>query len=291
MGRKGKMKQNMDKETLIDLHTHSNLSPDGSDEPQVMASRAAELGIAHFALTDHIEVDEFGDGEWDYPAAIERTEPAYKAIRDEFAGRMNVYYGAELGQALYDLPTAEKILSEHNYDFVIGSVHRTEHYEHMSRIPDTEFDRKRVIKEYFDEMLSLAEWGKFSTLAHMTFLMRFVNIDTPNGLVVDKTERSQAAFDVHKPIIDKILETIVSKDIALEANSSGYRRGLGGPMAAAPFIKRYRELGGKMITVGSDAHQFCDVGCDISECYKLLRELGFSEVCVFEKKEPRFVKI
>lgn len=281
-------------ETLIDIHTHSNLSPDGRVTPRDMAARACELGIRHFALTDHIEIDEMKDGSrsgWDYRAAIARTEPVCGELQAEFAGRMNVYCAAELGQPLYDLPTAEEILRAHNYDFVIGSVHRTEHYEHMTKIPDTEFDRKRVIKEYFDEMLNLAEWGKFSTLAHMTFLMRFINIDTPAGLVTEKSLRSQAAFDTYKPIIDKILETIVRKDIALEANSSGYRRGLGGPMAAAPFIKRYRELGGRMITVGSDAHEVCDVGRDISECYKLLRELGFSEVCVFERKKPKFVKI
>lgn len=62
-------------------------------------------------------------------------------------------------------------------------------------------------------------------------------------------------------------------------------------MAGAEFLKRYKELGGKLITVGSDAHLAADVAADIPECYKLLRELGFSEVCVFEKKEPKFIKI
>lgn len=72
-----------------------------------------------------------------------------------------------------------------------------------------------------EEMLSLAEWGKFSIPAHMTFLLRFTGVDAPNGLVTDKTERSRAAFETHKPIINKILQTIISKEIALEANSSG----------------------------------------------------------------------
>ena len=140
-------------------------------------------------------------------------------------------------------------------------------------------------------MLNLVDWGKFCSLAHITFLLRFVNVDTPTGLVVDKAERPQAAYDTYKPIIDKILEIIVKKDIALEVNSSGYRRGLGGPMASAPFIKRYKELGGKMITVGSDAHQPSDIAKDIDKCYALLRDLGFNEICVFKKKEPVFIKI
>ncbi|MDE6727296.1 MAG: hypothetical protein K2J80_05080, partial [Oscillospiraceae bacterium] len=148
-----------------------------------------------------------------------------------------------------------------------------------------------VMIEYWEDMLNLVEWGKFCSLAHITFLMRFVNVDTPTGLVTDKKDRAGAAYDVHKSIIDKILETIVKKDIALEVNSSGYRRGLGGPMASAPFIKRYKELGGKLITVGSDAHQPSDIAADMDKCYALLRDLGFNEICVFKKKEPVFIQI
>lgn len=276
---------------LIDIHNHSNLSPDGSDTPYDMARRAMELGVRHFALTDHIELDEFGDGEWDYFAAIDKTYPAYLKLKGEFGDKMNIYYAAEIGQALYDLPTTEDILDKHDYDFILGSVHRTRHYEHFGHFPDNEFDRKRVLSEYWDDMLELAEWGRFCSLAHMTFLTRFVNIDTPHGLVKDTEKRCQAVFDTYKTIIDKILETIVKKDIALEVNSSGYRRGLGGPMAGAPFIARYRELGGRMITVGSDAHQASDIAADIPKCYELLRSLGFNEVCVFEKKQPKFISI
>lgn len=278
-------------EALIDIHIHSNISPDAHGEPRNMAARAAELGVKHFALTDHIELDKLGDERWDYTKSLERMRPTYERLRSEYDGRMNVYFGAEMGQPLYDLPAAENILGEHDFDFVIGSVHRTEHYPNIKEIPDVEADRKRAFKEFFGEMLSLAEWGKFSTLAHMTFLVWFVSVDTPSGLVVDKTERSQTAFDTYKPIIDKILQTIISKGIALEVNSSGYRKGLGTPMPSAEFIGRYRELGGRMITVGSDAHEVCDVARDIPECYRLLRELGFSEVCVFEKKEPKFIQL
>lgn len=278
-------------ENLVDIHNHCNLSSDSAAAPEEMAKTAFERGVAHFALTDHIELDEFNDGEWDYWAAIDKTRPTFEKLKAEYEGRMTIYYGAEIGQAMYDLHNAEKIIAEHDYDFIIGSVHRTCHYEHMGKIPDNEFDRKRVMIEYWQDMLNLVEWGKFCSLAHMTFLLRFVNVDTPTGLVVDKAERSQAAYDTYKTIIDEILRIIVKKEIALEVNSSGYRRNLGGPMAAAPFIKRYKELGGKLITVGSDAHQPSDIAKDIDKCYALLRELGFNEICVFEKKEPKFIKI
>ena len=281
-----------EKQLLVDVHSHSNLSSDGIDEPMDMAKRAAEIGVTHFALTDHIELDEFGDEEWDYWAAIEKTKPAFEQIKSAYGDKMHVYYAAEIGQALYDLPTTEKILAEHDYDFIIGSVHRTVHYAHMSKIPDTEYDRTRVLKEYFDEMVDLVEWGQFSTLAHMTFLMRFINIDVPGQpLVKEKSLRSKAVFETYKTVIDKILQTIIKKDIALEANSSGYRRGLGGPMASPEIIARYRELGGKLVTVGSDAHDIGDIGKDIPQTFRLLKEIGFKEIAVFEKKQPIMLQI
>ncbi len=76
----------MEEETLIDIHTHSNLSPDSAEEPMDMAARACELGVKHFALTDHIELDEFGDGEWDYWVAIERSKPTFERLKSEFGG-------------------------------------------------------------------------------------------------------------------------------------------------------------------------------------------------------------
>ena len=278
-------------DNLVDIHTHCNLSSDSAAPPEEMAKTAFELGVSHFSLTDHIELDEFHDGEWDYWAAIDKMQPTFEKLHAEYADKMNIYFGVEIGQPMYNLHVAEKILAEHNYDFIIGSVHRTCHYEHMGKIPDNEFDRKRVMIEYWEDMLNLVEWGKFCTLAHMTFLLRFTSVDTPAGVVSEKTERAQAAFDTHKTIIDKILEIIVKNDIALEVNTSGYRRGLGGPMANAPFIKRYRELGGKLITVGSDAHQASDIAKDTDKCYALLRELGFNEICVYKKKEPIFIQI
>ncbi len=204
---------------------------------------------------------------------------------------MNVYFGVEIGQALHDTAAAERILAEYDFDYVIGSVHRTEHYKNINLISDIEHERRCAIAEHYKEMLSLAEWGKFSILAHMTFILRFTGIDTPSGLVIDKTKRSRAVFETHKPVIDKILQTIISKEIALEVNCSGYRHGLGGPMPSAEFIGRYRELGGRLVTIGSDAHRTSDVASGIPEGCGLLKELGFSEVCVFEKKEPKFIKI
>lgn len=259
-----------------DIHSHSTLSPDGCDLPMLMAERACELGIKHFALTDHIECDKLES--WDYFGAIERSHSAFLEIRERFAGRMEVYYGAELGQPLFAPEQAEKILAEHDFDFILGSTHRTRTYSWVQEATRLEGGVYLYLDEYFEEELRLAEWGKFCSLAHLTFPLRFVE-----GAVVDMTR--------YDAIIDKILETLIRQGIALEVNSSGLRKGLDAPMPSAGYIRRYCEKGGRMITVGSDAHRTADIGADIPECLDMLREIGFGEICVFRKKQPIFISI
>lgn len=271
---------------LIDCHNHSTLSHDGCDEPVRMAERACGLGIKHFTLTDHIEIDKFT--EWDFAGAVAESYSVYEQIKERFGAEMNIYYGAELGQPLYNLPLAEKILMEHDYDFVLGSQHRTRTYPYLNKVPDTDADRKRCLDEYFEEELALAQWGEFCSLSHLTFPLRFLTVDihAPVLRVVREIDMSR-----YRSVIDKIFETIIKRGIALEVNSSGIRKGLGVSMPSAEYISRYRELGGRLITVGSDAHRVADVGADIAACYEMLRGIGFSEICVYRKKTPVFINI
>ena len=261
-----------------DIHNHSTLSHDGCDEPMLMAQRAFELGIKHFALTDHIELEKLDV--WDFRGAVARSEGVYREIKERFAGRMEVYYGAELGQPLYNLPETEKILAEHDYDFVLGSQHRTKSYPYLTKVPDTPEDKTRCLDEYFEEELALAELGCFCSLSHLTFPLRFLCLDG-----------WQPDMQKYSAVIEQILRTIIGRGIALEVNSSGIRKGLGVPMPGGEYIELYRRLGGRMITVGSDAHRVSDVGADIPQVIALLKDTGFSEICVFRKKQPVFIKI
>lgn len=269
---------------LADMHNHSDLSPDGCDSPIQMAQRACGLGVRHFALTDHIEIEKFD--KWDYAGAIKKSHRAYLEIKELFGDKMEIYYGAELGQPLYDPALADRVLSENDYDFILGSQHRTRSYPYLNKIPDTAQDRKRCLDEYFEDLLALAEWGRFCSLSHLTFPLRFIAVDSAAQKPVLKYEIDLSPY---RAVIDKILETIISKGIALEVNSSGIRKGLGVSMPDAEYVRRYKALGGGMITVGSDAHRVADAAADIPQCLEMIKECGFNEICVFRKKQPIFI--
>ena len=132
------------------------------------------------------------------------------------------------------------------------------------------------------ELLALAEWGNFCALSHLTFPLRFISGDF-GGHEVDMLR--------YAAVIDKIFDIIISKDIALEVNSSGIRKGLHVPMPSPEYIKRYRDKGGQLITVGSDAHRVSDVGANIPECLAMLKKIGYTNICVFSRKTPTFIKI
>ncbi len=262
-----------------DCHNHSTLSPDGCDAPEVMAQRAFELGIKHFTLTDHIENEKLGS--WHYHEAMEQSYSVYLSLREQYKGRMEIYFGAELGQPLYDLPQAEAILARYDYDFVLGSQHRTRSYPYLDKVPDTDADYRRCLDEYFEELLELARWGEFCALSHLTFPLRFLCANSGRSIDISG----------YSSIIDEILGTIISKDIALEVNSSGIRKGLGVPMPSEEYLQRYFDKGGRLITLGSDAHRVQDVGADISKCVAILRKIGYNKICVFENKSPIFINI
>ncbi len=266
-----------------DIHTHSTLSPDGHGSPEAMAEQAYNLGIKHYALTDHIEADELYDtSEWNYFEALGRFHGVYQQLRSQYEGRMNIYYGVELGQALYDREQSEKILAEHDYDFVLGSCHRSRTYRRINRLPEGENVIGTFLTEYYNEMLELVEWGRFNVLTHLTFPLRFLCHDI---------DISRLDMSPYMSTIDKIMDTIISKGIALEVNSSGIRKGLNVPMPSAEYIRRYHNKGGRLITVGSDAHWVNDVGANIPECLAMLRDIGYNEICVFSRKNPTFIKI
>ena len=58
-----------------------------------------------------------------------------------------------------------------------------------------------------------------------------------------------------------------------------------------PVLNIYKEVGGELITVGSDAHRTENVGRGVPEAYALLAQAGFRYVTLYEKRQPRPVRL
>ncbi|MBR1832147.1 MAG: histidinol-phosphatase HisJ family protein [Ruminiclostridium sp.] len=265
----------------FDLHTHCTLSFDGKSSAEDMVKRAVELGIEYYALTDHVDLGDFADPDFDLEKTVTGAREQIPALRRKYADRINILYGVELGQATQDIDTAERLLAENKYDFVIGSLHNIRRYEDFYFIDFDRIDLQPILWKYFAELAELAEWGKFDSLAHLTYPLRYIIGE--HGVNINMNDYELA--------INKVLKTLVDKDIALEINTSGLRQKIGVTMPDIEIVKKYRRLGGKLITIGSDAHSVKELGMGIDTGIRIAKEAGFNEIAVYIRREPRMIAI
>lgn len=271
----------MSYKNIIDLHTHTDNSFDGHHSAMYLCEAAYMKGLRAIAFTDHIEVDAFYERNFDVTA---RQAYFYIAnARSAFRGKLTVCNGIELGQPHYAAEIAEKLIDTLNYDIVIGSVHNLRNKLDFCELDyNTEYtDFYPLLDEYFEEELALAKWGKFDTLAHLTYPLRYIVGEY--GKTVD--------IKRYDDIIDEILKTVAQNGKALEINTSGLRQPLGETMPYEAIVKRFRELGGDFVTVGSDAHYAEHLSAGIEQGMAIAARCGFSCISLFKDRVPTPIPI
>lgn len=264
---------------ILDMHVHTDNSFDGNHSAMFMCEAAEKAGLRSVTFTDHCEVDFYHERHFDRSDFHSYFEVS--KAKSAFMGKLLVNAGIELGQPTYDVQTAEQIISRFNYDQVIGSIHNLRDMPDFCELNYSDYDIYMLLDEYFDEELELAKWGKFDTLAHLTYPLRYMVGD--QGYEVDLKRFEDK--------IDEILKNIIANGKALEINTSGYRQKLGRTMPDADIVKRYKQLGGELITLGSDSHFAEHVGAGIDRGMKLALDCGFNAVALFQSREPVLIPI
>ena len=257
-----------------DCHNHSHCSPDGDHSVAAMLARAQELGLYAYTLTDHCECQKWPD------RYCERVHRAWQEMTEAPVPQgLRFYRGIELGQPNQDPRSAALALEGRDYDFVIGSLHNIRGFEdfffldYSKEPPDA---IPRLLDAYFAELTELIHWGDFDTLGHLTYPLRYIEGD--HGIPVD--------LDRHRDQIDQIFRLLIQKDKALEVNTSGLRQKIGRTLPDLPLLRRYRELGGRLVTLGSDAHCTEDLGKGIDEGMEILKAAGFTEFALYVQRQP-----
>ena len=260
---------------LCDLHTHTHHSFDGDPSAQAsaMAQAAVDAGVGVLALTDHCEVN--GQIEGIYPHFDQAASFAeITAARDAFSDRLTLLRGIELGQPMEYPEQALAMKEAYDYDFVILSLHN------IPGVPDFYLLRpERMSQQHLhalydrllDEMIRSVAFPGVHTLAHMTYPCRYV-------------AEAGGPFDlsVHTPRIMRLFEAMCKNDVALELNVSTHWKGLGFTMPDREILTLYKQFGGELVTIGSDAHAPCNVGRSIAHGFSLLAECGFDHITAYK---------
>lgn len=261
---------------MFDFHMHTVVSFDGHDRGVDMARAAAAAGLKEICFTDHIDYE---------PGAEIQTmvfdTDKYNAEYDhlEIPG-LKIRRGMEFGMLADNREQFRKDLNRRHFDFVLGSVHFAEGRDVYFQ---PFWEGKTVLqaeRRYLEETLACVQvHGDFDVLAHLNFISKAHAHPT----------HSNMRYHDHREIVDEILKTLAQKGKGLEMNTSGVDR-CGGFLPEAEFFRRFRELGGEIVTVGSDAHTCSRVGQYSREACGILRDI-FGYVCTFEDRKPIFHKL
>lgn len=279
---------------LIDCHTHTQFSVDSDADISEMIEKACLLGLAAYAVTDHCECnrwyseDHYPDEDtyryYDFGTDFENSVSAVTSLKEKYSGRFNLICGVEMGQATHDFDIAEKIVSDSRVDFVIGSMHqlpKTEDFAFIEYDKMSHQDIYGLAERYFLEINKLCKWGKFDVLGHLTYILRYINGTAGINLDINP-------FD---EVIADSLKTLIEKGKGIEINTSGLRQKYGDVFQSLKYVKLFRELGGEILSIGSDAHTVADLGSGITEGAKIALEAGFKYLCYFKERKPNFLKI
>lgn len=270
---------------FCDYHIHSAYSFDGdpSATPIAICEEAILKGITDIAITDHLEANSDAEGLYS-PYQAKAAFDAIMQAKELFGKKLNITYGIEIGQANQYPEIANGLLAEFPFEFVLASVHSLrgmQDFYYLDYPSMTEEEIKRLYFAYLDEVIeNINTLNKVSSIAHITYPHRYI---AQAGLTFDAS-----------PFADKLAEVfmvMISKEIALEINSSTHAKGLGFTMPSKDILAIYRECGGRLLTFGSDAHSASAMGGSIPYATELAKSLGFDSAMVIRNSQKELVKL
>lgn len=266
----------------FDCHVHSDCSPRGNDSVMSLCEQALNRDIMGFAVTDCCDCDRFD--EMQFSARIRESVYCVYKARSVFSDRLTLLNGVEVGQPLDNIEKADQILKSNPFDIVLAS---TKKYPDGTKIGELDYsemsesDLIHYFEEYYKTLLKVTEWGNFDVLSQLMLPMRYINMENLPYFSIRFCD----------DLIEKILKIMAEEDKALEVNTSGLRGKLNAILPPVRYLRLFRELGGKYVTVGSGAHGTSSLGSDLSEGISLVAEAGFSSYCYFDQRKPVLINI
>lgn len=258
---------------MFDCHIHSRVSFDGHDTGLALAQAAKQAGLREICFTDHLDYDPRGlMGDLSF-----RTEDYNEEYDGLTLPGLTIRRGMEFGMTPENPRQLATDLRRRPFDFVIGSVHFVDGWD----VYYADYWKGKTVWEaeerYLQEVLACVRaHDDFDVLGHLTFLGKATAHPSPRCLPMEE----------HREPVEAILKTLAEKGKGMELNTSGVDR-CGGFLPTADYFRRFRELGGEIVTIGSDAHRCNRVGQYTQEGCALLKDI-FGYVCTFDAREPVF---
>lgn len=268
---------------IYDCHIHSDNSIDGKSSVDEICKAAIEKGATLITITDHATPMPKGIDNYCH---IENCVKEARIAAEKYRGKLTVLVGAER-EDKYPADFRERFY-DFDLDCVLGSAHSkatfSEHFPDCGYIDILECSKsaplefiEEVVRKYYHRLSEITYYADVDVITHLTFLFRYINGHNKRGLSIDPFHSE----------IDNILKGVIEREKSLEINTSGKALLWNQFMPDAEILKRYYKMGGRNITIGSDAHKKENIAVAFSEAIKMLKEIGFTRGSYYVKRERK----
>lgn len=267
-----------------DYHLHSCHSGDSDTPMEEMMHKGIELGLDTMCFTEHHDIG-YPDSDNESGDIFLLNTDSYlydlATLKEKYAGKIRLLFGVELGLQAELFRPISVYAKSYEFDFIIGSSHichgkdpyYPSFYEGRSE--------KEAYLEYFESVLeNVKKFSCFDVYGHLDYVVRY----GPN-------KDQEYSYEKYRDVIDEILKALVGREKGLELNTGGLKDGMRDLHPCTDVLKRYRELGGEIVTIGSDAHSPEAIASQFDRASDVLKSCGFQYYTLFEKRNPEFKKL
>lgn len=257
---------------LCDYHIHSSFSDDSVYPMEEVVKKAIALGLDEICFCEHTDFGMKPNQVCDYPAFFAEL----KRCQQLYGKQIRLKAGAEFGMQVHTIPQYEQVFSTYSFDFILLSCHQIDNKEFWNQDYQRGKTQEQYNIAYYEEIYQVMKhYHNYSVLAHLDAIKR----DDKCGIY---------PFSKTSDIIEKILRLAIQENKGIEVNTSSFRYQLPDLTPCREILSLYYELGGRIITLGSDSHKEEHLGAHFHEVIAALKAIGFTQYCTFQNMVPTF---
>lgn len=265
---------------LADFHMHTAFSGDSETPARAMIERAVSIGMKTMCITDHYDLD-FPEEPNVFLFDITQYFEALQKLKERYQKRIELRIGIELGLQPHLERQLNEIVNSFPFDFIIGSSHVVDRFDPYYKEYFENKSEEQAYTRYFQTIpANLSVFSDVDVYGHLDYIVRY-----------GPTKDTNYDYEQYRDCLDAALKSCLEHQVGLELNTGGLAAGLKYPHPHPDILKRYRELGGEIISIGSDAHAPERIAYEFEKAKDILRQCGFSYYAIFKQRKPEFIKL
>lgn len=259
---------------FADYHVHTDFSDDSNYLMEDCLNHAVKLGVEEICFTEHTDFGVKGHEGQKPNCPTEKYLEEFNRCKKIFDGKIKMKFGMEFGMQVSTVEEFQKLFNDYQFDFIILSCHQVDNQEFWTYEFQETHTQEEYYQRYYQEILDVMKvYDDWSVLGHLDMVKRY-----------DKW--GEYPFEKVRDIIAEILKLTIDKGKGIEINTSCYRYKLPDLTPSHEILKLYKDLGGEILTIGSDSHAESHLAIKIMETQTELSRLGFKHIYTFDKMKP-----